>query len=92
MGKEVKILTSLVSDSRAGLRKANAGSFFDIFSGNRSGVPEIRAIFGSSKARLFVTENVYRQGNILNITPARDLIHKIFEDRLKIKELQKEIE
>ena len=41
MGKEVKILTSLVSDSRAGLRKANEGSFFVIFSGDRSVVQEL---------------------------------------------------
>ena len=31
MGKEVKILTSLVSDSRAGLRKANEGFFLLAF-------------------------------------------------------------
>ena len=89
MGKEVKILTKLVSDSRSGLRKAKEGSFFDIFAGNRSGVPEIRAIFGFSKVRLFVTENVYRQGNILNIKPARDLIHKTFEDDSRSNRLRK---
>jgi len=58
------------------------GSFSVIYAGNRSIVSEIRAAFASSTVRLFVTDNVYPEIDKFNVTPARDLIHDIFEDHL----------
>ena len=62
---------------------ASTNSAFSlVYAGNKSISSEIRNIFASSKVRLFVTENVYPTIDQLNVTPARNLIHQIFEDHL----------
>lgn len=53
-----------------------------IYGGNIQNHHQIRAIFEGSGVPLYITENVYPKLDLLNIEPARKIIHKVFEEHI----------
>jgi uncharacterized protein (TIGR01319 family) len=53
-----------------------------IYGGNIQNHHIIRAIFEGSGIPLYITENVYPKLDLLNIEPARKIIHKVFEEHI----------
>lgn len=53
-----------------------------IYGGNIQNHHIIKAIFEGSGIPLYITENVYPKLDLLNIEPARKIIHKVFEEHI----------
>lgn len=53
-----------------------------IYGGNIQNRHLISAIFEGSGVPLYITENVYPKLDLLNIEPARKIIHKVFEEHI----------
>lgn len=53
-----------------------------IYGGNIQNHHIIKAIFEGSGVPLYITENVYPKLDLLNIEPARKIIHKVFEEHI----------
>lgn len=53
-----------------------------IYGGNIQNHHQIRRIFEGTGVPLYITENVYPKLDLLNIEPARKIIHKVFEEHI----------
>ena len=53
-----------------------------IYGGNIQNHHIIKAIFEEAGIPLYITENVYPKLDLLNIEPARKIIHKVFEEHI----------
>jgi uncharacterized protein (TIGR01319 family) len=53
-----------------------------IYGGNIQNHHIIKAIFEGTGVPLYITENVYPKLDLLNIEPARKIIHKVFEEHI----------
>ncbi|MCR5808392.1 MAG: glutamate mutase L [Clostridiales bacterium] len=53
-----------------------------IYGGNIQNHHLIKAIFEGTGIPLYITENVYPKLDLLNIEPARKIIHKVFEEHI----------
>ncbi|HSR03914.1 MAG TPA: GlmL-related ornithine degradation protein [Proteiniclasticum sp.] len=53
-----------------------------IYAGNADNREEIIEIFESYKGRLYVTDNVYPQVDVLQVEPARKIIQEVFEENI----------
>lgn len=53
-----------------------------IYGGNIQNHHLIRALFEGTGIPLYITENVYPKLDLLNIEPARKIIHKVFEEHI----------
>jgi len=53
-----------------------------IYAGNTDNRDDVREIFESYKGRLYVTDNVYPQVDVLQVEPARKIIQEVFEENI----------
>lgn len=53
-----------------------------IYAGNIDNREEIREIFQGYAGRLYVTDNVYPQVDVLHVEPARKIIQEVFEENI----------
>jgi uncharacterized protein (TIGR01319 family) len=53
-----------------------------IYAGNVDNQEDIREIFRDYKGKLYVTDNVYPQVDVLSVEPARKVIQEVFEEHI----------
>jgi uncharacterized protein (TIGR01319 family) len=53
-----------------------------IYAGNTDNRDDIREIFEPYRGRLYVTDNVYPQVDVLQVEPARKIIQEVFEENI----------